>query len=49
LRSIESIVLLCNGISFAVKVLVFLVLGSFADFGTWRPNILIGIENYVFK
>ncbi|KAL3437223.1 autophagy-related protein 22-like protein [Aspergillus tetrazonus] len=44
LRSIESIVLLCNGISFAIQVLVFLVIGSFADFGTWRPNILIGLS-----
>ncbi|KAL4818969.1 autophagy-related protein 22-like protein [Aspergillus spinulosporus] len=44
LRSIESIVLLCNGISFAVQVLVFLIIGSFADFGTWRPNILIGLS-----
>ncbi|KAL2872322.1 MFS transporter [Aspergillus lucknowensis] len=43
-RSIESIVLLCNGISFAVQVVVFLVIGSFADFGTWRPNILIGLS-----
>ncbi|KAL4957133.1 autophagy-related protein 22-like protein [Aspergillus filifer] len=44
LRSVESIVLLCNGISFAVQVVVFLVIGSFADFGTWRPNILIGLS-----
>lgn len=40
-RSINSIVLLSNGISFAIQVVVFLVIGSFADFGTWRPNILI--------
>ncbi|KAH1641209.1 hypothetical protein KXX16_003596 [Aspergillus fumigatus] len=40
-RSINSIVLLSNGISFATQVVVFLVIGSFADFGTWRPNILI--------
>ena len=59
-RSINSIVLLCNGISFCIQVVVFLMLGSFAgmpllatsaalqamkptcaDFGTWRPNILI--------
>lgn len=43
-RSIESIVLLCNGISFAIQVVVFLIIGSFADFGTWRPNILIGLS-----
>ena len=40
-RTINSIVLLCNGISFAIQIVVFLVLGSYADFGTWRPNILI--------
>ncbi|KAL4931268.1 vacuole effluxer Atg22 like-domain-containing protein [Aspergillus undulatus] len=31
LRSVESIVLLCNGIPFAIQVVVFLVIGSFAD------------------
>ncbi|KAB8339325.1 hypothetical protein FH972_022258 [Carpinus fangiana] len=41
MRSINSIILLCNGISFAIQVVVFLVLGSYADFGSWRPNILI--------
>lgn len=40
-RSINSIVLLCNGISFAIQIVIFLILGSFADYGTWRPNILI--------
>lgn len=40
-RSINSIVLLCNGISFAIQIVVFLGIGSFADFGNWRPNILI--------
>ncbi|KAK4966087.1 hypothetical protein LTR66_012045 [Elasticomyces elasticus] len=40
-RTINSIVLLANGISFAIQIAVFLVIGSFADFGTWRPNILI--------
>ncbi|GES57354.1 autophagy protein [Aspergillus terreus] len=43
-RSVESVVLLCNGISFAAQVAVFLVIGSFADFGTWRPNILITLS-----
>lgn len=43
-RNINSIVLLCNGISFAIQVVVFLVIGSFADFGQWRPNILIGLS-----
>ncbi|KAK2865146.1 hypothetical protein FQN49_003869 [Arthroderma sp. PD_2] len=40
-RTINSIVLLSNGISFAIQVFIFLCIGSFADFGTWRPNILI--------
>ncbi|GLI82301.1 hypothetical protein PoHVEF18_010737 [Penicillium ochrochloron] len=43
-RSINSIVLLSNGISFAIQVVVFLVIGSFADFGNWRPNILIALS-----
>ncbi|KAF4637281.1 hypothetical protein G7Y89_g805 [Cudoniella acicularis] len=30
--------------SFAIQIVVFLLLGSFADFGTWRPNILIGLS-----
>ncbi len=40
-RDINSIVLLANGISFAIQVVLFLILGSFADYGTWRPWILI--------
>jgi len=40
-RTINSIVLLANGISFAIQVVLFLILGSFADYGTWRPWILI--------
>lgn len=40
-RSINSIVLLSNGISFAIQVVLFLILGSLADYGTWRPWILI--------
>jgi MFS-type transporter involved in bile tolerance (Atg22 family) len=40
-RSITSIVLLSNGISFAIQVVLFLILGSFADYGTWRPWILV--------
>ncbi|KAL4783654.1 autophagy-related protein 22-like protein [Aspergillus varians] len=44
LRTVESIVLLSNGVSFAIQVVVFLIIGSFADFGTWRPNILIGLS-----
>lgn len=40
-RSINSIILLCNGVSFTLQIVVFLTIGSFADFGTWRPNILL--------
>jgi MFS-type transporter involved in bile tolerance (Atg22 family) len=43
-RDINSIVLLSNGISFAIQIAIFLILGSFADFGTFRPNILIGLS-----
>jgi MFS-type transporter involved in bile tolerance (Atg22 family) len=43
-RSINSVVLLSNGISFAIQIIVFLVIGSFADFGNWRPNILIALS-----
>ena len=40
-RTINSIVLLANGISFAIQVVLFVILGSMADYGTWRPYILI--------
>lgn len=40
-RTSNSIVLLANGISFAIQVVIFLILGSYADFGSWRPGILI--------
>ncbi|EXJ60129.1 hypothetical protein A1O7_04281 [Cladophialophora yegresii CBS 114405] len=40
-RTINSIVLLTNGISFAIQVVLFLFLGSMADYGRWRPYILI--------
>ena len=40
-RTINSVILLCNGISFAIQIVIFLILGSYADFGTFRPNILI--------
>lgn len=40
-KTINSIVLLANGISFAIQVVLFLAIGSFADYGTWRPWILI--------
>ena len=40
-RTINSIVLLSNGISFAIQIVLFLLLGSYADFGNFRPWILI--------
>lgn len=43
-RTITSIVLLANGISFAVQIAIFLLLGSFADFGTFRPRILLALS-----
>ena len=33
--------LLSNGISFAIQTGLFLFIGSFADFGSWRPWLLI--------
>ncbi|KAJ8503031.1 hypothetical protein ONZ45_g11211 [Pleurotus djamor] len=40
-RDINSIVLLTNGISFAIQAVVLLTIGAWADYGTWRPNITI--------
>ncbi|KAL6301368.1 autophagy-related protein 22-like protein [Sparassis latifolia] len=40
-RDINSIVLLTNGISFAVQAVVLLLIGAWADYGQWRPNITI--------
>lgn len=40
-QDINSIVLVTNGISFAIQVVLFLIIGSYADFGRWRPYILI--------
>lgn len=40
-RTVESIVLLTNGISFAIQAVLFLAIGSFADYGKNRPYILI--------
>lgn len=41
LRTVNSIVLLSNGLSFSIQLPLFLILGSLADFGTWRSKILI--------
>lgn len=35
-RAVNSIVLLTNGISFALQAVVLLVIGAWADYGTWR-------------
>jgi MFS-type transporter involved in bile tolerance (Atg22 family) len=43
-RTINSIVLLSNGISFAIQIVLFLILGSYADFGTLRSPILLGLS-----
>jgi MFS-type transporter involved in bile tolerance (Atg22 family) len=43
-RTINSIVLLSNGISFAIQIVLFLILGSYADFGTFRSKILIALS-----
>lgn len=40
-RQINGIILLCNGISFAIQSALFLMIGAYADFGSSRPNILI--------
>ncbi|GLB40291.1 putative vacuolar effluxer which mediate the efflux of amino acids resulting from autophagic degradation [Lyophyllum shimeji] len=40
-RDINSIVLLTNGISFAIQALLLLTIGAWADYGRWRPNITI--------
>lgn len=31
--------LITNGLSFAIQAVLFLIVGSFADYGTWRPHI----------
>ncbi|KAF3004001.1 hypothetical protein E8E14_008402 [Neopestalotiopsis sp. 37M] len=40
-RDVNSIVLLANGISFALQAALFLVIGAYADFGTGRRWILV--------
>lgn len=39
-RDVNSIVLVANGISFALQAVLFLVIGSYADFGTGRRWVL---------
>lgn len=40
-RNVNSIVLLANGISFALQAVLFLFIGAYADFGTGRRWILL--------
>ncbi|KAI5477498.1 hypothetical protein MNV49_006345 [Pseudohyphozyma bogoriensis] len=40
-KPIASIVLAFNGIGFALQGALFLLIGPFADYGTWRPYITI--------
>ncbi|KAG6033306.1 hypothetical protein E4U41_006940 [Claviceps citrina] len=40
-RDVNSIVLLCNGISFAIQAVLFLAIGAYADFGTGRRWVLL--------
>ncbi|KAG5647013.1 hypothetical protein DXG03_001738 [Asterophora parasitica] len=37
-RDINSIVLLTNGISFAIQAVLLLAIGAWADYGYWRSN-----------
>lgn len=41
-RDVNSTVLLCNGLSFAIQTALFLVIGAYADFGTGRRWLLLG-------
>ncbi|KIM84203.1 hypothetical protein PILCRDRAFT_6481 [Piloderma croceum F 1598] len=41
IRSINSAVLLTNGISFAIQAALLILIGTWADYGRWRPNITI--------
>lgn len=38
-KAVNSIVLITNGLSFALQAVLFLLVGSFADYGVWRPHI----------
>ncbi|KAJ3529559.1 hypothetical protein NM208_g9702 [Fusarium decemcellulare] len=40
-RDVNSIVLLANGMSFAIQAALFLIIGAYADFGTGRRWILL--------
>lgn len=38
-RSVNSVVLISNGLSFAIQAVLFLIIGSVADYGTGRPHV----------
>ncbi|KAI2642012.1 autophagy-related protein 22-like protein [Xylaria nigripes] len=40
-RNVNSIVLLTNGISFALQAALFIIIGSYADFGSGRRWVLV--------
>jgi len=40
-RNITQVILINNGICFAIQAALFLTIGAWADYGRWRPNILI--------
>lgn len=42
---LNSFILDSSGILFAVTLVVMLVVGPYADYGTWRPYILM-CESY---
>lgn len=43
-RSIDSVVLISQGIGFALQTVIFLFLGSFADYGNCGSYILLGLS-----
>ncbi|GAP85522.1 putative autophagy protein [Rosellinia necatrix] len=40
-RNVNSIVLLTNGVSFAIQAALFIIIGSYADFGSGRRWVLV--------
>lgn len=43
-KSVNAIVLDLSGISFVIEVVISLLIGCYADYGTWRPWITIGMS-----
>lgn len=41
LTAVPSLILDLNGIQFAVQTVLLLMIGPYADYGTWRPWLLI--------